>query len=237
MSSRALAVALGVLVACGSEPRQEAPKPAPGPPRGLQFKVVDDGSPFMNGIYLHLGDTAGSAAEPEAAGITVAVDKWRTEKGVAHTDPYLAASSRDGLVAYFAKLATKATKFVVPGGRELGYEHQKPDVWRSYFLFAKVELDATAIAKVDVVEQAESGARVVLQLTPTGAKQFGALTTRIVGHKLVAIVDGTIRSAQLIDGPLTEGRATILLVDQDPAVQSREAHALAALLAPKPEPE
>lgn len=235
MSSRALAVAFGVLVACGSEPAKEAPKPAPGPPRGLQFKVVDDGSPFMNGIYLHLGQTAGSAAEPEAEGITAVVDKWRANNGVAHTDPYLTASSRTALVAYFAKLATKATKFVVPGGRELGYEQPKPGIWRSYFLFAKVELDPTAIAKVEALEDPENGARVVLELTPAGAKQFGELTTRISGHKLVAIVDGTVRSAQVINDPLTEGRATIQVVNDDPAVRSSELHALAALIATKPE--
>lgn len=234
-TSRALVVVLGFLIACSSDgppPPDPTVRAKPAPPRGLQLKVVDDGSPFMKGIYLRVTGDAGSAADPEAAGITAAVDKWRAENGVAHTDMYLRASTRAALEAYFAKLATKQTRYVVPGGRELAFEQTSDGTWRSYFLLSSVELDGSAVATVDAMVDAEIP-HVALVLTPEGAKRFGDLTARISGKKLATLVDGVVVSAQMITAANREGRATIIAGGADHAAQVAKATSLAELVRAK----
>ena len=52
---------------------------------------------------------------------------------------------------------------------------------------------------------------VMLEFDRDGAHTFGELTTRITGKKLATILDGTVRSAPIIMGPIRGGRASISL--------------------------
>ncbi len=65
----------------------------------LEFKVVDDGSPFMNKLYGHVGSEGkeGKPTEPRAIRdeIYAEIDQWRPDEGgTLHTDYYLIARDR-----------------------------------------------------------------------------------------------------------------------------------------------
>ena len=78
--------------------------------------------------------------------------------------------------------------------------------WRSYLLDSKVELDAAANASAQV-----HGSKVELEFTPAAAKRFGELTTRIAGHKLAVLADGSVAQAPVVMGPINGGRAEVSL--------------------------
>ena len=49
----------------------------------------------------------------------------------------------------------------------------------------------------------------LVDFTPTAAQHFMELTTRLTGHKLAVLVDGTVTSAPIIQEPITGGHASI----------------------------
>jgi preprotein translocase subunit SecD len=66
----------------------------------LEFKVVDDGSDFMQRLYKHVGATGkdDTPTDPKALalGITAKIDQWRPDEGgAAHIDYYLEAYDRE----------------------------------------------------------------------------------------------------------------------------------------------
>ncbi len=122
----------------------------------LEFKVVDDGAPFMSSLYTHVeGDE-----EAKAQGISGSIDQWTPENGGGrHTDYYLMARDRQEQVTvdaakelgcfnktlevvggkvscnisgrlvierYLKALGAKDQKFVVPDDRQIGFEYEEP---------------------------------------------------------------------------------------------------------------
>lgn len=122
----------------------------------LEFKVVEDGAPFMNDLYSHVeGDE-----EAKAQGISGSIDQWTPENGGGrHTDFYLLARDRQEQVTvdvakevgcynknlevingkvsckisgrfvierYLKALAEKDPKFKVPDDRQIGFEYEEP---------------------------------------------------------------------------------------------------------------
>lgn len=122
----------------------------------LEFKVVEDGAPFMNELYSHVERDE----EAKALGITGSIDQWTPENGGGrHTDFYLLARDRQEMVTidvakevgcynknlevingkvscnvngrfvierYLKALAEKDPKFKVPDDRQIGYEYEEP---------------------------------------------------------------------------------------------------------------
>lgn len=122
----------------------------------LEFKVVDDGAPFMSSLYTHVeGDE-----EAKAQGISGSIDQWTPENGGGrHTDYYLMARDRQEQVTvdaakelgcfnktlevvggkvscnisgrlvierYLKALGAKDQKFLVPDDRQIGFEYEEP---------------------------------------------------------------------------------------------------------------
>ncbi len=87
-----------------------------------------------------------------------------------------------------------------------------------------------ALARLDIAEvrtyRSESGQLVELIFTFEGRERFEALTRAQTGEYVAFMIDGKLRSAPKVAGPIDEGRAFISGVSRE------EADALAASLAP-----
>ncbi|NJM91062.1 MAG: hypothetical protein HC863_02015 [Myxococcales bacterium] len=124
----------------------------------LEFKVVDDGAPFMQELYKHVD----ADAEAKKLEISADIDQWTPESGGGrHTDYYLVARDRreqvtveeakefgcysrnlevrDGKVPcdvsgrrvierYLEALAKSNDKFKLPDDRQIGFEYEEPGV-------------------------------------------------------------------------------------------------------------
>ncbi len=208
----------------------------------LEFKVVDEGSPLMKRAFQHVGSDGmeGKATDPEAlaAGISGGIDQWRAELNAEeHADFYLRGPERPSLERYFARLAASDPTFTLPADRVLGFELLDPEnpgdkpLWRSYLLERKAVITGADVAHAELVSDPNSKQPLVLlDLNRAGTQSFGELTTRIAGKKLAVVLDGTIKSAPIINGPIRGGRASITMGGTDPAAKQQEATDLALVL-------
>ena len=115
------------------------------------------------------------------------------------------------------ELAHNDPSFAPPDDRALAYERIEPPpeakdrrtYWRTYYVERAAALTGAAIADASVIHKPNLG--VMLEFDRDGAHAFGELTTRIVGKKLATVLDGTVHSAPIINGPIRGGRASITL--------------------------
>lgn len=232
----------GLLVSCSkpSSPpivaNQTTTPTTTAPPtatRGLEFRVVDSDSAYMKRVFAHVGlDSAGNATDPQAlaAGIGVEVDAWADESATRHTDYYLQGKDRSAIQRYVEALAARDPVFRVPDDRDLGFE-RSGDKWRSYLLERTVSLDGSTIATAVKSFDPNSGRPIVLlEFDASGAKMLAALTKRIVGKKLAIVFKGQIKSAPIINGEITGGRASIAMGGTEVAAQEKEADDLTTTL-------
>jgi preprotein translocase subunit SecD len=201
MKRLAILALVGMLAACGvqSDPNGQV-QPAPFHAlHSVYFKVVDHGSTYMQQLYDQV-----SVDRP--GGITADRERWETPDGRALTDFYLAADSLTSLDAYLASHPALA----VPNDRELAFERLESGGWRTYLVVPTAELDASSVSRAEATSDANTGRpAVMVDFTPPAALRFAQLTTRIVGHKLAVIADGTVLSAPVIMSPLYGGRAEV----------------------------
>ena len=221
MKLRTLVAVLGLLAACGvppdvnDPPKVEQTSTAPySSLHGMYFKVVDDGSTYMQQLFDHVpGD------HPE--GVTAEIEHWRIEGGGEVTDHFLVARTPELVTRYLAAHPSLA----VPHDRELAFGQLDGNGWRTYLLVPTAELDATSIAHAEVSRDPNTDRpSVLLDFTAPAARHFGELTAKITGHKLAVLVDGSVVSAPVINGPITGGRA---MVTFGPSATDATAHALA----------
>jgi len=214
MHLRALVAALSLVVACGTD---HSPVNQPLPSRyAIHMKVVDDSS-------TRIQQLCDRVPIDKPNGVVARSDHWDGEDGRRHDDCYLTGPSPDAIEAFVASEPTLA----LPHDRELAF--QKIDGrWRTYLLFPTIELDATAVSHAHASTDPETNRpTVMLDLTPIGAQQFGALTARIAGHKLAVLVDGRVVSAPVIAHAITSGHAAVSF---DPTATEATANALAEKL-------
>ncbi|CAN5809970.1 hypothetical protein BH11MYX3_BH11MYX3_11300 [soil metagenome] len=194
-------------------PRVEQVQPASfNAPHGLQFKVVDDGATVMKSLFEAVAaEREQRSTDPDAIarGVTAEIDRWRVDdKGI--TDFYLTANAPGVIARYLADAAAADPDLAIPSDRQLAFEQIAPDRWRSYLLLPTVELDAAAITKATAItDPSTERPGLLVDFTPTAARKFGDLTARIAGHKLAVLLDGSVVSAPVIQGPITGGQASI----------------------------
>jgi preprotein translocase subunit SecD len=211
------------------------PTPVASPSRGLEFKVVDEDAPFMRVIFAHVGmEKDGKPTDPLAisTGVAADIDAWSEEAtGTMHRDYYLKARDRATLESYLTRLASTDQRFVVPSDREWGFEKVKDGEWRSYYLEKAVSLDGSMVKEaVSSVDPNIGRPVVLLDFDLAGTRRLAEVTKRIVGKKLAIILDiildGTIRSAPIINGEIAGGRASITMGGDNPAQQQQDADRL-----------
>lgn len=208
----------------------------------LELKIVDEGSDFMKRAFQKVGADGmdGKATDPEAAaaGISAGFDQWRAElTGEMHSDFYLRGPQRESLQRYFARLASLDPSFALPADRVLGFELVDPEspggipLWRSYLLERTPVLTGAAVANAEAVTDPNAGRPIVLlDFSREGARVFGEVTSRISGKKLAIVLDGTVKSAPIINSPIRGGRASITMGGIDLGAQLQDAKDLALVL-------
>lgn len=208
----------------------------------LELVVVDSGHGVMKRIFDKVGSSGaeGKAIDPEAlaAGISTGLDQWRAnDTGEPYVDFYLRGPERADLERYFARLAASDPALAVPPNLRLGFQRMDPEqpggrpLWRSYLLERRPALTGAEVANAEASSDANSNRAVVmLEFNRQGTRRFGDLTARITGRKLAIVIDGLIKSAPIITGPIRGGRASITMGGDDPRAQERDANELAIVL-------
>jgi preprotein translocase subunit SecY len=154
---------------------------------------------------------------------TLLIDSWRPEDGSdRRTDLYLYAHSRELLDHAFSDAQARGwtppphTKIVYERIDPPQYAKDRSTTWRSYFVADEVALDGSAVANATGTYDRNTNQPVVsLEFTRRGARTFGELTERIVGHKLAMLLGGEVKSAPVINTAIRGGRAQITLGGSD----------------------
>jgi preprotein translocase subunit SecD len=136
----------------------------------------------------------------------------------------------------------------VPSDREIGFEpyyefdeDQGEDGaevligWRTFYLFAKPDLDATAVldaqARPERPEHGTAAWFVSIQFTPEGGRRFEELTASLVKRRFAILVDGVVQSAPVVQSAIGGGWAQITMgQSKDPESQLRDARRLEVVL-------
>ena len=143
------------------------------------------------------------------------------------------------ITRYVSVLARRDPSFVLPTDRQLAYERVLPgrDVkdsrpyWRSYYLERRSELTGRSISNATSSRDPNTSQTIVLlDFNRHGTQLLADVTARLVGKKLAFVLDGTVKSAPVINGAIRGGRAAITMGGMDPAAQEREAHELVTVL-------
>lgn len=212
----------------------------------LEIKVVDENAEYMKRLYAHVGADGPNEdpTDPNArrAEIRAEIDQWRSDDGATHFDYYLIAHDRSEMMPreetgrmvidrYLQELARIDPSFGVPDDRQIGYELVLPDsdakdqrpAWRTYFLDRAPRLTGAAIANATgTTDPSTNRPLVLLDFNREGARTFEQLTSEITGKKLAMILDGTVKSAPIIMGPIRGGRASITMGGSDVQRQAAE---------------
>lgn len=140
---------------------------------------------------------------------------------------------------YLAALAAKDPKWKIPDDRQIVFELVEPGAevddqrpyWRSYYVDRSVRLTGSAISEAMASYDPNTNRPVVLvDFNRFGSRVFSDLTSQIVGQKLATILDGKVKSAPYINGPIPGGRASISMGGRDPQRQEQEAVDLVSVL-------
>jgi hypothetical protein len=196
---------------------------------GLQFHEVIE-TPKMKEL-ARLLDLPMNGAKP----VDLEIDQWRPDEGVeTYTDYYLTAASPEPIQAALNKAASLG--WTLPSGMHIALERDDwnpnaPPYWRSYVVADASEIDGESIANaVGSFDPNTHRPIVLLDFDRASTEKFGELTGRIVGHRLAMVVDGVVKSAPIINGRISGGRASIAMGGNDPRAQEHERDLLVSVL-------
>jgi preprotein translocase subunit SecD len=136
-------------------------------------------------------------------------------------------------------LAQKDPSFKVPDDHQIGYENPEasPEAkdqrkyWITYYLERAVRLTGSSISNAFGTYDPNTNRPVVsLEFNRFGGKVFGDVTTLISGMKFATILDDKVKSAPIINGAITGGRAQITMGGSDVRKMERERDDLVAVL-------
>ncbi len=181
----------------------------------LEFKIVDDGSEYMqklSGLAL--------AEKDKYPGIDVGHDFWvQKDTQAQHTDVYLKAKDRKLLEKFVAELPAESA---IPPDHEIGYEQEverddlgnptQDQYWRTYYLHRRAELTGEYVEDSDWNRDPQTmRPEVSLKFDHRGGDLFEKVSGDNVGRKMAIILDERIESAPVLEGKIGGGRARITL--------------------------
>jgi preprotein translocase subunit SecD len=193
-------------IAATGEPSLERIKRTVSRSARMVFRVVDDGSAFMQRLVARVATEA-------AEGVRVDHDTWQErDSGAAHNDFFLTARDRQLLLDTIAK---QVASDPLAGDHEILLEERNRDgmrEWRTYYVFKHDEITGEAISDAESTWD-EQTQRPEAQLTfdAAGAQRFEQLTARAVGRKLAIVLEGQIQSAPVIESKIAGGHARITM--------------------------
>lgn len=192
----------------------------------LEVELVDAGSVYMQ----HVVEQAANDTRALGAGIAGETEHWQPPIGVGRTDYHLRGPERTTVATYIAELAAADPRFAVPDDRALGAQ-RTPDGWRSYLLVRGDVLTGAGIADVRGSYSARYDVPLVeVGLTPEGERTFGDISQRVVGGKIAFVLDGDIKSVQLVASQVADHQVTFAMVSRDKLQAERERDDLVAVL-------
>lgn len=185
----------------------------------LRFVALDDESPLPPAAEQGRPPSIAIDAEMAGAGPHARVVRYLVVRGPAGPS-----------------LETFLSSLPAPEGRDwvLGLDpfSGKPEARRSYLVESAGEVSGERVVDAEVILQPPDAEPVVMVRFDTeGARQFEALTARLVHRRLAIVLDGLVRSAPVVQEPIRAGAAQLTLgAVQDPALALREAQELAITL-------
>ena len=184
----------------------------------FEFKIVDDGSAFMDELARRW-----KQAKDVDPAIQVATERWGSAPE--HHETFFVGADRQKLEAVLAQLTRDAP---LADDHQFGFEWLEDpggSHWRTYLLFKRAEISNEDIA--DVVLDSTAGlSRLSLTFRPESAQRFAVASEHAVGRKLVALYQGRVNSVQVIDAKQPRGRVSLTVGATSP----RQLEALASAL-------
>ncbi|MGF1511322.1 MAG: protein translocase subunit SecD [Myxococcota bacterium] len=169
----------------------------------LEFKLVDESSDYFERL-------AERPDKPDS--VSLRVDSWQGAEGGIVRRPFLEATDLDELKDFL-----KAHRDEVPADRVVATQRIKPsaesdEVFRTWLLERKTPLTGDALTNAFVAFDSEKNQYyVAMRFDRPGAVIFERLTTNNVKRKMAIVLDDTVDSAPVIQGPIPNGNATITL--------------------------
>ena len=160
---------------------------------------------------------------------------WTSSDGVQHEEQYVQSTSQQRLKWLFQNLPSdyspeKDRELVLSESTE-DTDGQPTKIWRSYYVERAAVLTNESIEEAETQYTADGRVGVSLSFDAAGAARFAAHTETHVGRKLAIMFEGVVRSAPVVEGKISGGRASISLgASVDPAAARREAEDLVAIL-------
>lgn len=191
-----------VVQARGASPAIARLAPLLGRPGRFDIKVSEEDSAFMREVA--------QAGAP--AGVTVQDDSWRDRTGTKrHQDKFLGGpvAALDAAIATLApKLPPHHELLVEPSGA-FDADGRRA---RSHYVLAGSELSNRDIANATAGTDAQtSQPHVFIRLTQQGKERWARTSARLVGQKIVLVLDGRVTSAPVLIEPITGGTLWMLL--------------------------
>lgn len=187
----------------------------------LEFMVVDDGTDYMRQLAEFAVDS----------GIAYRDDDWTDTKGARHSDRYIHGPDRAAMADAVRRFSTPlASDHAIVFERIQDENGQRE--WRSYYVFARSELDGQSITTADLLlDRQTNRPEVAIELSSAGAAAFEATTARAVGRKLAIMLEGVVNSAPVIESKIASGRVRITLGGStDPAAAKQSGLDLISIL-------
>jgi len=199
----------------------------------LEFKMVDDGSEYMQKLGAY-ADTK----KAQYFGLDVGYDAWQAKEGPQHTDVYLKAKDKTVIEKFLKELPPE---YQVPPDHEILLEQSsrlteegqetQDKLWRTYYLNRRAELTGEYLTDAEVTYDQNMRPEVSITFDREGANLFEKVTGANVGRRFAIILDDKVTSAPQIEGRIGGGRARITLGGfSDPFQLQQEAKDLVAVL-------
>ncbi len=193
----------------------------------LRLQIVNNDSAHMRRLARYVERDA----DAQKLGIQMKPDVWAVPSADKRAyGYYLTAAKRETLASYLAALFRRRSDLGPEPGHEilLGQEQGR---WRTYYLWTRIELDGSLIARAEVEHDGANRAPAVrVWFDEQGKARLAAVSGQNVGRKLVLIVNGVVVWAPILESPLLGGSIEISGVGTDRASQEQKARELARSL-------
>ncbi len=204
----------------------------------LEFKIVDDQSDYMQKLSVYA-----AGKKNEFPGLEYDVEDRADKQGRPHREYVLKAKQKETLDKFLASLPEE---YRTPSDHQILFEYTtkrnaqgeetQDRIWRTYYLFKKVELTGEYLvdagfgfSKDPNDLRGQNRAEVNIEFNSEGAVLFEKVTGDHVGQKMAIILDDKVMSAPSLETKIGGGRARITM-GGDPQETIKEAKDLVTVL-------
>jgi preprotein translocase subunit SecD len=185
----------------------------------LEFKIVDDESPLLDGVHSQLaacpGDRNGLQLPLPEQGCWL-VEPVELPSGTTRQVTYLASNTLnqlDSAIDRYARPLLDREHEIGAGEATVGQGPVKERYYRTYLLRAKTELTGDYISDARAAIDNSQGAGrpvVVFTMTPEGGRLMEKLTSANLHRRMATVLDGKVETAPYIQGKIsTNGQITL----------------------------